>query len=152
MPGKLLASAHFCFEYCSIASIHFNLGIVLQRMNKPQQARQQFVKAAEGFRIELAENPNEAPHRTRLGDTLATMGNFKAAAQAFRKELALNPANLLCYDNLVKALQYQGQLAEATEVLQKGVEFMSRHGQMDAAAKLKQYLDLLEYRKSKQEK
>jgi len=29
---------------------------------------------------------------------------------------------------------------------------MSRHGQMDAAAKLKQYLDLLEYQKSKQEK
>jgi len=135
-----------------IASIHLNLGIVLQRMNSPQQARQQFSKAAEEFRLELAENPNEAPLWTRLGDTLAMMGDFKGATEAFRKALALNPANLLYYDNLVKALQYQGRVAEAIEVLQKGVELMLRHGRIDAAAKLKKYLDLLEYQKSKQEK
>jgi len=135
-----------------IASIYFNLGIVLQRMNRPREARQQFVKAAEEFRLELAENPNEAPHWTRLGDTLATMGDFKGATEAFMKALTLNPANLLYYDNLVKALQYQGRVTEAIEVLQKGVEFMSRYGQIEAAAKLKQYLNLLEYQKSKQEK
>jgi tetratricopeptide (TPR) repeat protein len=135
-----------------IASIHFNLGIVLQRMNRPREARQQFIKAVEQFRIELAENPNEAPHWTRLGDTLATMGDFKGATEAFRKALTLNPVNLLYYDNLVKALQYQGRFAEAIEVLQKGIVFMSRYGQMDAVLKLKKYLDLLEYQKSKQKK
>ncbi|HUS73687.1 MAG TPA: fused MFS/spermidine synthase, partial [Sedimentisphaerales bacterium] len=135
-----------------IASIHLNLGIILKRMNRPQEARQQFAKAAEQFRVELAENPNSPLHWTRLGDTLATMGDFKGATKAFMKALNLNPANLLYYDNLVKALQYQGRVAEAIEVLQKGIELMSRHGQMDAAAKLKQYLDLLEYQKSKQEK
>jgi tetratricopeptide (TPR) repeat protein len=135
-----------------IASIHFNLGIVLQRMNRPQEARQQFTKAAGEFRVELAENPNSPLHWTRLGDTLATLGDFKGATEAFMKALTLNPANLLYYDNLVKALQYQGRLAEAIEVLQKGIEFMSRYGQLEAAEKLKKYLDLLEYQKSKQEK
>jgi len=135
-----------------IASIHFNLAVVLKRINKPEEARQQFRKAAEEFRIELAENPNSPLLWTRLGNTLATIGDFKGATEAFRKALALNPANLLYYDNLVKALQYQGRAAEAIEVLQKGIELMSRHGRIDAAAKLKKHLDLLEYQKSKQEK
>lgn len=135
-----------------MATIHFNLAETLKRLGQQQQSTEQFVKAAEQFRLELAENPDSSLLWTRLGDTLATMGDFKGAAQAFRKSLALNPANLLYYDNLVKALQYQGRLAEAIEVLQKGVEFMSRHGQIDAAAKLKKYLDLLKYQKSKQEK
>jgi spermidine synthase/Flp pilus assembly protein TadD len=132
-----------------IATIHYNLGTALQRMNKREQAMEQFTKAAEEFRAELAENPDSAHLWTRLGNTLATMGNLKEAADAFRRALALNPANLLYYDNLVKALQFQGRLAEAIEVLENGVELMSRHGQMEAAAKLKQYLDVLEQQKKK---
>jgi tetratricopeptide (TPR) repeat protein len=135
-----------------IASIHFNLGTTLQRLNRPQEARQQFVKAAEEFRIELAENPNEAPLWIRLGDTLASMGDFKGATEAFRKALTLNPTNLLYYNYLVKALQYQGRLAEAIEVLQKGIEFMTRYGQIEAASKLKKYLDFIKYKKSTQGK
>jgi predicted membrane-bound spermidine synthase len=57
-----------------IASIHLNLGIVLQRMNRPQEARQQFAKAAEEFRIELAENPNEAPLKSKRGAALDPAG------------------------------------------------------------------------------
>jgi cytochrome c-type biogenesis protein CcmH/NrfG len=121
-------------------------------MNRPQEARQQFAKAAEEFRIELAENPNEAPLWIRLGDTLASMGDFKGATEAFRKALTLNPANPLYYNYLVKALQYQGRLAEAIEVLQKGIEFMTRYGQIEAASKLKKYLDFIKYKKSTQGK
>jgi tetratricopeptide (TPR) repeat protein len=135
-----------------IATIHYNLGIALQKMGKPEQAMEQFVRAAGEFRAELAENPNSVLLWTRLGDTLATMGDFKAAAEAFRRALALNPTNLLYYDNLVKALQFQGRLAEAIEVLEKGIEFMSRRSQTEATAKLKQYLEVLEHQKSKVEK
>jgi len=128
----------------AIGSVYFNLGVLLQRMNKPEQAREQFVKAVRWFRDELAEMPNEAPLWTRLGDALALMGDFKAASEAFEKALALEPENLLHYDNLVKALRYQGRLNEAIEVLKKGIDFMLKQNQINAAAQLKKYLDLLE--------
>jgi tetratricopeptide (TPR) repeat protein len=132
-----------------IAIIHYNLGIVLQKMGKRGQAMEQLARAAGEFRAELAENPDSALLWTRLGDTLATMGEFKAAADAFTKALSLDATNLLYYDNLVQALQYQGKLDEAIEVLKRGVEFTSRHGQTEAAAKLKQYLEMLKEQKQK---
>ena len=90
-----------------IASVHYNLGILLGKTGKSKQAKQQLRKAAELFRIELEENPNDALVWTRLGNTLATMGNFKAASEAFRKALELEPKNLLYRDNLMTALKLQ---------------------------------------------
>lgn len=127
----------------AIGSVYFNSGVLLQRMNKPEQAKEQFVKAAHWFRDELAEMPNEASLWTRLGDALASTGDFKAASEAFEKALALEPENLLHYKNLVNSLRYQGRLNEAIEVLKKGIDFMLKQNRIDAAAQLKKYLDLL---------
>ncbi len=135
-----------------IASIHLNLGIVFQKMKRLQEARQQYNKAVEQFRIELVENPHSPILWSRLGSTLVTIGDFKTATEAFSKALASNPSDMLCYENLVSVLEYQGRIDEAIDVLKKGIEFMSDNGRIDDATKLKQFLNVLESQKSKQQK
>ena len=133
-------------------SIYLNLGLALKAMGRIQDARENFTKAIEQFRIEMTETPNPHLVYARLGGTLTIIGDFEAASEAFRQALALNPGELSYYYNLVNALQYQNRLDEAVNVLQKGIKFMSDNGQIEAATELKQYLGMVEYQKSKQQK
>jgi len=134
------------------ATIHFNLGILLGKMDKTQQAEQHLRKAAELFRAELVENPDDTLLWTRLGNTLAEMGDFEAASEAFRKAIALDPENTPYYDKLVKALEYQGRYDEAIEVLQKQIQLMKQHGDNSSATRLQKDIELLQFKKSKQGK
>jgi tetratricopeptide (TPR) repeat protein len=135
-----------------IASIHLNLGILLKKMEKPQQVQQHLRKAAELFRADLVENPNDILLWTRLGETLAIIGDFEAASEAFKKAVAIEPSNPLYHNNLAKALEYQGKYDEAITVLKRAIDLMLQQGQKEAAAQLKNYLELIEFRKSKHEK
>jgi tetratricopeptide (TPR) repeat protein/spermidine synthase len=133
-------------------SIYLNLGTALNELGRTREARENFAKAVEQLRIEVAENPNFHSLYTRLGSALTMIGDFNAASDAFRQALVLNPGGLPCYYDLVNALLRQNRLDEAMNVLQDGVKFMSSNGQTEAAAELKKRLDLLEYKKSQQQK
>jgi tetratricopeptide (TPR) repeat protein/MFS family permease len=133
-------------------SIYLNLGLALRAMGRVEDARENFTKAIEQFRIEITETPNPHMAYARLGETLAMTEDIEAASEAFRQALALEPGELSYYYNLVDALQNQNRLDEAINVLQEGIKFMSGNGQIEAATELKKYLDLLEYQKSKQQK
>jgi tetratricopeptide (TPR) repeat protein len=136
----------------SMAGINFNLGTVLKGLNKSQQAAQEFYKAVEGFRIEVTERPDYPEGWRRLGDALATIGDFKAAVEAFRKALDLSPAEPVYYDSLVRALEYDGRYDEAVEVLKKFIELVKQYKQDLYVAQLQAYLRSLENKslKSKQ--
>jgi tetratricopeptide (TPR) repeat protein/MFS family permease len=136
----------------SVASIHFSLGNALKDLNKSGQAMQEFHKAAEGFRIELTEKPDYGEGWKLLGNTLATMGDFKAAVEAFKKALALDLAEPAHYGDLVRALEYDGRYDEAIEVLKKFIELMKQYKQDQDVARLQAYLRSLENKslKSKQ--
>jgi superkiller protein 3 len=135
-----------------MASVHFNLGVVLQKLDRDQQAEQQFNRAAEQFRIEIEENPDSVVLWTRLGDTLATLGDFNEAVQAFKKALDLDPTNLLFYDNLVRAMENQGQYDDAIAISRKQLQLLKQRGNIQEADKLQKYIEFLEYKKSKQKK
>ena len=136
----------------SVASIHFNLGMMFKGLGKPQQSMLEFRKAAEGFRAEVTERPDYHEGWRRLGDTLATMGDFKAAVEAFKKALALDSAEPDYYGSLVRALEYDGRYDEAIEVLKKFIELMKQYKQNQDVAQLQTYLRSLEDKslKSKQ--
>jgi tetratricopeptide (TPR) repeat protein len=136
----------------AIAFVYFNLAVLLQRTNKPEQARKQFAEAARWFRVELDERPNDAALWTRLGDALVSMGDFKAASDAFEKALTLEPENLAYYNNLPGALELQGRYDEAIEVSRRQIQLMKHRGKEQAIAEIQKYIELLEYEKSKQEK
>jgi tetratricopeptide (TPR) repeat protein len=133
----------------SVATIHFSLGTALKGLNKSEQAMQEFHKAAEGFRIEVTERPDYDEGWRRLGDTLASIGDFKAAVEAFKKALALDPAEPDYYGNLVKALEYDGRYDEAIEMLKKLIELMKQHKQDQYVAELQTYLRSLKDKKLK---
>jgi len=134
-------------EKVNVASIHFNLGVALQKLNRNKEATDHFLKAVEGFRKELKKFPNSPELYTRLGDTLASLGDFKAAAQAFQQALNLEPHSFINYYNLAKALEFQGLYDQAIAAAQKGVLYMQSVGQKEAAAQLQIYLDYLQSQK-----
>ncbi len=136
----------------AIAFVYFNLAVLLQRTNKPEQAREQFAEAARWFRVELDERPNDAALWACLGDALVSMGDFKAASDAFEKALTLEPENLAYYNNLPGALELQGRYDEAIEVSRRQIQLMKRLGKEQAIAKIQKYIELLEYERSKQKK
>jgi len=139
-------------QQTAVASVHMNLGILLGRMNKPREAKEQLAKAAQWFRIELDENPASVTVWDWLGDTRAIMQDFKGASAAFEKAVSLEPRNPAHYDKLAKALEFQRRYAEAIDVVQREIKLLQELGQKDVALQLRPYLELLEYQKVKQSK
>jgi tetratricopeptide (TPR) repeat protein len=134
----------------AMGAIHFNFAATLERLGEHERAREQYGKAIAEFRVELADNPNSAELWTRLGDALASTGNFGDAADAFKKALSLNPARMLSYENLTKAFEFQGRYDEAIQILEEGIRFMLEHQEKRNAAKLQEYLGALKSTKAKE--
>jgi tetratricopeptide (TPR) repeat protein/predicted membrane-bound spermidine synthase len=134
----------------NVASIHFNLGVVFQKLNREKEATEHFLKAEEGFRKDLQKYPDSAELYTRLGNALASINDFDAATKAFQQALHLNPDLLASYYNLTRALELQHRYDEAISVLRKGIDYMQRNNRKDATAQLNGYLRFLEQKKSQQ--
>ena len=134
----------------AVASVHMNLGILLDHMKKPKEAREQFARAAEWFRIELDENPGSVVAWDWLGDMQAMMDDFKEASDAFEKALALEPANPSHYQKLARALEFQKRYDDAIPVVRRHIKLLQEQGKRDAATQLSQYVELLEYQRAKQ--
>jgi len=117
---------------------------MLKKLGKLQQAKEQFVRAVEEFRLELTLNPKSEVLCIRLGDALASLGDFAGASQYFREALDLNPANALYYDNLARALEHQGYNDEAVQVLKDGIQFMSDNRLKENAIELQKYLEQIQ--------
>jgi tetratricopeptide (TPR) repeat protein len=109
-------------------------------------------QAVEWFRIELDENPCSVALWEWLGDTSAALGDFQGASDAFDKAVALEPRNPSHYQKLARALEFQRRYAEAVAVVQKHMALMQEQGRRDLAAQLRQYIDMLQYKKVKQAK
>jgi cytochrome c-type biogenesis protein CcmH/NrfG len=127
-----------------------NLGILLGRMNRPKEAKEQLTEAAEWFRTELADNPNSVTAWDWLGDTLATLRDFQQASNAFAQAAALEPRNPAYYEKLARTLEFQGRYAEALDAARTQVKLLQELGRRDQAKQLGQYIELLEYKKVKQ--
>lgn len=133
----------------AIASVHLNLGILLERLNKPQDAKQHLQKACYWFRCELRENPQSVADWKRLGDALATMGDFKEASNSFRQALELEPNNPSHYTNLAKSLEYQGRYDEAISVVRKHMMLIEPYGEKEGIANLRSHVELLRLKRAR---
>ncbi len=134
----------------AVAPIHMTWGILLDKMKKPKEAKEQFAKAAEWFRIELDENPGSVVAWVWFGDMQARLGDFKQASDAFEKAVALEPSNPSHYDMLARSLDRQARYGEAIDVVRRHIKLMQNQGKREEAGQLQQYVELLEYQKAKQ--
>ncbi|MCL5279828.1 MAG: fused MFS/spermidine synthase [Planctomycetes bacterium] len=136
----------------AVGSVHMNLGKLLGRLDKPKEAKEQLTQAVEWFRIELGENPCSAALWESLGDTSATLGDFKGASDAFDQAMALEPRNPSHYEKLARALEFQHRYEAAAAVVHKHIDLMQEQGRRDLAGQLRDYEDMLRYKKVKQAK
>lgn len=137
-------------EKADIGSVHFNLGVAQQRRNRAAEAAAQMKKAVACFREEIKKSPDSGELYTRMGDALASLGDFKAASEAFRQAVKLDPQFPASYFNLARALEFQGLYDEAIAVMQEGVSYMRKTGRADAAAQLLGYLGDIKTKKAQQ--
>ncbi len=136
----------------TMGSVRRQLGLLLGRMDRVKEAKEQFAEAVRAFRVEVRENPAAVVTWEQLGDTLAALGDFPGASDAFDKAAALEPRNPSHYEKLARALELQRRYDEAIVAVQKHVRLMQDLGRRDLATQLNQYIELLKYKRVKQAK
>jgi tetratricopeptide (TPR) repeat protein len=136
----------------SMSNIHYNIGIAFQRLGDSEQAATHLQNAVRGYREDFAKEPGSAKIAGRLGNALATVGNFTEAAQYFRQAVNLDPFGIGNHSMLAQALAIQGRYDEAIAELQKAIGFMSQTGNDEAAGQLKKLLEIVELKQADQKK
>lgn len=133
----------------ALPNVHYNLGLALQGLNKPDQALQEFYKAVHGFQMIVYEKPNYAEGWRQLGDSLATLGDYNSAVDAFKKAIDLDPDEPDYRGSLARALEFGGRYDEAIDTLKKFIDLMKQRKDDEYVAGLQEYLKSLEDKKSK---
>jgi len=132
----------------NIADIHYNLGYVLARLGRLEEATKSLNNAIEEYREELDKYPQSSAIHLGLGSALFENGDLKQAAIHFQQAVDLDPANYTKHINLIKVLKSQGRLDAAINALKTAINYMSRIGNNQAALKLRDYLKSFEAQKS----
>jgi uncharacterized protein (TIGR02466 family) len=99
-------------EHQPIAAFHVQLGMVLLRQERVDEAVTAFEKA-----IEL--NPNLAAAYGNLGNAEQKRGNMEAAAAAYERACALNPKDTISYVSFGMARMKLGHAREAAEIFER---------------------------------
>jgi tetratricopeptide (TPR) repeat protein/predicted membrane-bound spermidine synthase len=134
----------------AIGSVYMNLGTLLRRMGRVEEANAQLAEAARWLRTDLDENPRSAFAWDRLGNVLVTLEDMKGASDAFARAVELEPENPCYYDRLAKALERQQRYGEAIEAVRKELQLLQKHDARGMASQCRQYIELLEYERAKQ--
>ncbi len=122
------------------ASIHFNYGVMLQKLNKSQEALLQFKttisinpghpeahqnsaiilrgmkrleEAIESHRSAISLRPNYANAHFTCGETLQTMNRFEEAVSSYDEAIALKPEYAEAYHNRGIALRELGRFQDS---------------------------------------
>lgn len=77
-----------------MANVHYGLGVALKKLGRSQKAAQEFIRAVEEYREQIANNPPSIETYIRLGNALIELENSAEAAVYFRKAVDLNPTIL----------------------------------------------------------
>jgi len=136
----------------SVSNMHYNMGIALKNLGKNEEGSEHLHKAVEGYREDLVKRPDPVKIFRRLGNALMEIGNFSEATKHFQQAVDMDPYDIENHSTLVQALVTQKRYDEAITALKKAVGFMKHIGDKEAAAKLQEYLELVEFKKSKQSK
>jgi len=133
----------------ALASIYFNMGVILQKLKQDTESARYFQKAIEDFRKDIAKNPDAAELWARLGDAHASVRDFGSAAEAFHQAVRLDPDSPAHYYNLARALEFHNRIDEAIKTVQDaGRHFNSRPGSSEILSQFSSYLQYLIQKKT----
>jgi Flp pilus assembly protein TadD len=108
--------------YPKSAAAHYNLGVVLVRENREDEAIAQ-------FRTVLQDSPNNLVARNSLGKALANMGRVDEAIEQLIVALRASPNNSTILNNLGKAFLQKGRVDDAIDEFRKSVAIDSDHAE-----------------------
>jgi tetratricopeptide (TPR) repeat protein len=91
-----------------LAGVHYNLGSVLQKRNRLDEA-------IEAYRRALEIDPHDSTGHRALGTALKACDRLAEAAECFRRALVLRPDYAEAHNNLGNTLQELGDVPEAIE-------------------------------------
>ncbi|MHC4752818.1 MAG: fused MFS/spermidine synthase [Planctomycetota bacterium] len=120
----------------SMSNIHYNIGIALQRLDNNEEASEHLNKAIQGYREDLLKKLDSIKIVSRLGNALATVGDFSEATKYFQQAVNLNPYDITNHSTLAQVLAIQQRYDEAIAGLNKAIAFMSHLGNKEAEAEL----------------
>jgi len=134
----------------NIASIHFNLGLSLQKLGANEDAENSFQKAVEGFRQAIKIYPKSGELHAKLASVLIGLNDIDGAVRAFGMAIELSPDSVTHYTNLIDLLESRKQHDEAIDILDKLIDYMQGIGSNKSVEKLREYRELIEFRKWKE--
>jgi tetratricopeptide (TPR) repeat protein len=134
----------------NIASIHFNLGLSLQNLGADEDAENSFHKAVEGFREALKIYPKSGELHAKLANVLIGLKDIDGAVRAFGRAIELSPDTVTHYTILIDLLESRKQHDEAIDILDELIDYMQGIGSTKSVEKLRQYRELIEFKKWKE--
>jgi tetratricopeptide (TPR) repeat protein len=72
-------------------SVHYTMGIILEKMDKQEEAAQKFERAVTEFRSALIQTPDDPSLMFNLATTLEKLGNRAEARPLYREAFRLQP-------------------------------------------------------------
>jgi protein O-GlcNAc transferase len=124
-----------------LAAVHYTRGRV-------HKARGELPQAIACYRLAVAIEPANADILTSLGIALRALGNLEEAIQAYREALAANPGHLAAQNNLANALAAAGEPDAARRgravVAQSVLDLQERARALQAQGQLRAAIDLLQ--------
>ncbi len=134
----------------NIASIYFNLGTALGKLGASEDAEKYLHKAVEDFRQALKIYPKSGELHAKLANVLIRINDIDGAVKAFGRAIELSPDAVTHYTNLIDLLESRKQHDEAIVILDKLIEHMQGIGSTKSVEKLRQYRELIEFKKWKE--
>jgi len=102
----------------NLPGVHFELGEQLRSSPDPKLN----ALAADEYKAAVKINPYDEKSWSRLGESVAAKGDFKAAQEDYRKALALQPKDSDAETNLAITLISLNQLTEVIPLLESAVK------------------------------
>ena len=96
------------------ADAYYNMGILLQKQNKMEEAIGAYKKA-------LSIKPDYANAYTNMGNAFKSQRKFEEAIEVYKKALSIKPDYAEVYNNIGIALQQKGNLEEAIGAYKKAL-------------------------------
>jgi tetratricopeptide (TPR) repeat protein len=124
----------------SMSDMHYNISLALKKLGRNEEASEYIHKAIEGYREDLAQEPNSIKTLRNLGNALVETNRFSEATECFQKAVDINSLEVRNHLMLADALSKQQRYDEATAVIKKAIPLFSDARNERAVIELQRYL------------